>query len=362
MRCWLMATALSCAPIATTTLGAQATSTGGTFAGVVVDTSGRPVRDVDVSIPDASRKSVHSDSLGAFVLRDVPLGRYEVWFRKVGLIAVQYAWESRAGGRLDVRVRMRPLPNTLDAVKVYASEERSMRARSSVAGTVTDSAGVPLDGVRVDLIGGQRATITSDDGTFMFRHVPPGPMTLRARLLGFSPATSTFTLEQDDSRDVYLRLKALPQTLDEVRVTALSGFSIPAQVALRDYDERLRWRNAGGSARFIGPERLQSIGGGTIGDLRDFPLAKRCMFAGAGMESCDACVLVNGVDGYYRPLTTFVVTDLEAVEYYPPTSSAGGETEWTGTVAERMQAVNRNCRGGVGQHPAYFVLWTKGSR
>ena len=312
-------------------------------------------------IPDGAW-TTRTDGSGAFVLAGVKPGRYEVWFRKVGLIVVHYGWESRVGARLEVRVKMRPLPNTLDPVRVYAAEERTMRARSMVSGTVTDSAGVPLDGVRVDLIGGQRSTITSDDGAFTFRHVLPGPVVVRARLMGFSPASTTFTLLDEDAREIHLRLKPLAQMLDDVRVTAESGFDLPSQVALRDYDERLRWRNLGGSARFLGPERLRSISGGTIGDLRDFPEAPRCMFAGSGLSTCDACVLVNGTRGWHRPITTFNVNEIETIEYYPPSASFHGETEWTGTVADRMNLVHPQCRGRLGDHPAYFVIWTKGSR
>jgi hypothetical protein len=86
------------------------------------------------------------------------------------------------------------------------------------------------------------------------------------------------------------------------------------------------------------------------------------MFPGSGLGTCDACVLVNGLDGYYRPIFTFAMNDLEAIEYYPPTRGAHGETEWTHTVAERMNHVHKNCREEKGAHPAYFVLWTKGSR
>jgi hypothetical protein len=239
-----------------------------------------------------------------------------------------------------------------------------MRARSMVSGTVTDSAGVPLDGVDVQLVGAQRTTTTADDGSFVFRHVAPGPMTVRARLLGFAPASTRFTLADDDTREVHLRLRALAQTLDEVRVTAESGYDIPTRVAQRDLDERLRWRQEIGSTRFFGPERLRSIGGGTVAEIHDYPNAPECMFPGqrGARPPCDACVLVDGLRGYYRPITTFDVNDIDMIEYYPPTRGGHGETEWTGTVAEQMSRVHKDCRGRLGDHPAYFVLWTKGSR
>ena len=340
---------------------AQTSPDGGTFAGVVVDTAGHLLRDVEVLIPDIG-VTTRSDSAGAFTLLGVKPGRYEVWFRKVGFIVVQFAWESRVSARLEVRVKMRPLPNTLDPVRVYASEERTMKARSMVSGKVTDANGVPLDGAQVQLTGAQRSTLTADDGSFAFRHVAPGPLVLRARLLGFSPATTRFTLEDDDVREFLLVLKPLAQTLDEVRITAESGFDIPSQVALKDFDERLRWRHVAGSSRFWGPERLSSIGGGTVMDIRDYPSAPLCNFPGNRNYPCEACVLVDGVRGYFRPINTFVVNDLDMIEYYPPAAGTRGETEWTGTVAERLSHVNAKCRGELGTHPAYFVIWTKGSR
>jgi hypothetical protein len=258
---------------------------------------------------------------------------------------------------------MRPLPNTLDPVVVYASEERTMKARSMVSGNVTDSVGVPLDGVQVQLVGTGRTTITSDDGAFVFRHVAPGELMVRARLLGFAPATHSLTLVDNDDRKVYLRLKPLAQELDEVVITAESGFG-SAQSAWRDYDERMRWRSPNGTALFIGPERLQALG------TLPADLALRGVFAGftrgtqaasarqAGLIAGDVCILENGVRPLIAPLATYRSSDLEMVEYYPPSPP---ETDLTGTVAAHL-SVRRGCELFEGRHPAYYVLWLKGAK
>jgi hypothetical protein len=352
-------------PVLASRAQAQTSPNGGTIAGVVVDTAGQPLRDVEVVIPDADVRT-RTNSTGAFELLGVKPGRYEVWFRRLGLIVVQYPWESRIGARLEVRVKMRPLPNTLDPVVVYASEERSMKARSMVSGTVTDSAGVPLDGVQVQLAGTGRTTVTSDDGSFVFRHVAPGDMVVRARLLGFAPASHAFTLLDTDDRKVYLRLKPLAQELDEVVVTAESGFG-PMQGAWKDYDSRMRWKTTSGSAMILGPERLQSLGGIPLDlALRGAPQGFSRKTVGANsrakdsrfMITGDVCILENGLRAVSRPLRSYAASDLEMIEYYP---NPPPETELTGTVAERMSAI-RGCGGVIGSHPPYYVLWFKDAK
>ncbi|MEO8624068.1 MAG: carboxypeptidase regulatory-like domain-containing protein, partial [bacterium] len=188
--------------------------TTGTLAGIVKDTLGNVLADVDVSIPDI-RRSARSDAAGNFVLAQIPPGTYEVWTRRIGYIIVQFKWTARADERLEVALTMRPLPHTLDPVTIWASEDRQMKSKSLVKGIVMDSAGFPVQGVEVQLIGSGRATVTGSDGTFAFRHVKPGQLIVRARLLGYSPSTSRFQLVEDDEREVFLRMGNLAQQLDE---------------------------------------------------------------------------------------------------------------------------------------------------
>ncbi len=338
----------------------------GTLAGVVRDTLGQPLAEVDVSIPDHAW-SARTDETGTFVIAGIPPATYEVWARKIGFISVQFRWTSKADERLEVALRLRPLPHTLDPVVVWAGEERQWRSSSLVHGVVTDSMGYPMSGAQVQLIGTGRATVTAEDGTWTFRHVPPGDLVVRARLMGYSPSVMHFRLTADDQREVLLRLGNLAQQLDEVRVTDASGFGRDA-AAWKELDMRTRWHTEG-SSQVFGPEKLSRLGatpidlvtrGVAVGRVRG-PTSIRGsppIRTGIGSQAPgDACILLDGITPVSRPLRSFSADDLEMIEFYPPTPP---ETDLTGTVADRMTGVP-GCMGDRQSHPAYYVLWFKGA-
>ena len=350
--------------------GGQATSqaltspTSGTLAGVVRDTGGRALAGAEVSIPELN-KGVKADSSGAFVLADVLPGTHEVWVRRLGFIVVQFPWDARAGARLEVAIKMRILPRTLDPVVVYASEERTMKSRSVVHGFVVDADGRPIEGADVALLGAGRTTKTANDGSFIFRHAPEGVLTVRAREIGYAPAVSRFQLLANDDRAVYLRLDGKAQQLDAVNVTADEPYD-PAEGAWRDLDQRTRWRNAGGSSLVLGPERLAKFGKSSLNvALREVtglsPRGSTNIIAGAAssasrnlVPSGDVCVLENGYRAMTRPLSSYGANQVASVEYYPATPP---ETELTGTVAAFMNRIPGCEETAAGKHPAWYVIW-----
>lgn len=336
-----------------------------TLAGVVRDTGGKPRAGAEIFIPQLKR-SVKADAAGSFLLDSVAPGAHEVWVRDLGYIVVQFEWPAQANNRLEVAITMRPLPNTLDPVVVWASEERSMKSNSVVQGFVVDSAGNPIEGADITLIGAGRTTVSAQDGSFAFRHVAPGELTLRSRLLGYSPASSQIRLAQADDRRVVLRMTPLSHQLDAVNVTARSGFGIVESLALKSFDHRMRLWQPNGKAVFWGEIDMARVG------AMPMDLAVRGLPANAGGRGapdlfarkslpckgsdCDACVLEDGIRARRQPLRSFTMSDFERMEYYPATPP---ETEFTGTVADRFQNVP-GCEKANGKHPAWFVLWRKG--
>ena len=150
------------------------------LAGVVRDSLGNPVSDAEVNVPLAS-KSTHTDRTGAFALLGMaPNVAHEVWFRRIGFESVRFVWKGEEGKRVEIAVTLKRLPNTLNPTVVWANETKSLMSTSMVSGVVVDSAGAPVAGADVQLIGAERATRSAEDGTFEFRHVPPGTVTLRA--------------------------------------------------------------------------------------------------------------------------------------------------------------------------------------
>ncbi len=61
-------------------------------------------------------------------------------------------------------------------------------SEGDLRGTVLDAGGQPLAGAVVSVVGATSAFAVSErDGSFVFRHLPPGPYLLRAHLQGYTP-------------------------------------------------------------------------------------------------------------------------------------------------------------------------------
>ncbi|GAF89183.1 unnamed protein product, partial [marine sediment metagenome] len=114
----------------------------------------------------------------------------------------------------------------------------AQRLTGKITGTVSDADGIPLPGVTVEIsspsmMGGVRAQITSDRGSYRFINLPPGTYKLVFKLEGFQ------TLERENvklsiGKTVNENMVLQPATLEEsVTVTAAapvidatqSGFS-----------------------------------------------------------------------------------------------------------------------------------------
>lgn len=341
--------------------------------GVVRDSLGHGLPGVEVSILDRPEHS-STDSSGAFALVDVPPGRYEVWFRRIGFESSQFDWQAHAGEEVSVEAHLRLLPRTLDPVIVRAQEERSLSARSSIGGTVIDTAGVPVPNASIELLGTGRTTITLADGSFRFRHVPAGAVTLRARRLGFAPNVVRTELADRDDRGITLRLRQLPQTLDAVEIRERSGYGA-SELAWREYDARQRFDKSALSV-FFGPDQLRRYGAtsldvvattsdiaasGELARLRSPSVdIKGGATFGGGMPGLpdDACILENGSKARLAPLRSYSAKELEALEYYPPSPP---ETEVTRSVSARFMSIRQCAPSGSGDHPAYWVVWRKGA-
>ena len=341
------------------------------LAGVVRDSLGNPVSDAEVNVP-LSNKSTHTDRNGAFALIGMaPNVAHEVWFRRIGFESVRFVWKGEEGKRVEIAVTLKRLPNTLSPTVVWANETKSLASTSMVSGVVVDSAGVPVAGADVQLIGAERTTTSAEDGTFEFRHVPPGAVTLRARHMGFAPSALMIELEKDDQRDVAIRIRRLVQTLETVNVTEASGYG-RTDAAWLEFGRRERWRSNSGLEVALGPKRLREAGGMPLDWLLQPYVvnpagrsrAPRSITARnstrAGLPETvpgGACILENGITFRHWPLEVYSADEVDRVEYYP---AAPPEREYTGTIEPRMHAECR--RAPDGTHPAWLVLWLKGAR
>jgi len=93
--------------------------------------------------------------------------------------------------------------------------------QASLTGTVTDPASAqPLAGVRITVVGTNRAVFTSQDGRYTITAVPSGTQRLLAALIGYGALTQTVTVPADGSVTLNFALKVSALALDALVVTA----------------------------------------------------------------------------------------------------------------------------------------------
>ncbi|HWP03958.1 MAG TPA: TonB-dependent receptor [Gemmatimonadaceae bacterium] len=93
---------------------------------------------------------------------------------------------------------------------------------ASVSGTVRDAATQrPLAGVTVEVSGAERSTTTRADGRFELGNLPPGPLTIRVRYIGYRATSRQISLPPGGSQAADFNLTAQPVLLDEVVVTGV---------------------------------------------------------------------------------------------------------------------------------------------
>jgi hypothetical protein len=351
-------------------VGAQVTPTQpATLAGVVRDSAGAPLSDVEVVFRDAAR-GVRTNARGEFVLADVLPGAHRIWFRRLGYNSVEYDWAARFGVRTEVTVTLHVIPQRLDPVVVRADEDRRMKTSSSILGLVMDGLGNPVPEAEVQLVGANKAGLTLANGGFLFRPLALGKYMIRVRKLGYSPAVMTINLISGDDREVVIRMDRLPVELDPIVSSDRSGYGFRDQQVYEDLERRMRWHNF--QTVVLGPDELKRYygspldfaakamgvtareqGGRTV--VRSIMSGPQRLPKATPSEFGDACILLNGKTSLKQPLSTFTTDDIEFLEVYPP------GTDLTGTVGDRM--THQGCKpGGRGRHPTYWVLWLKGEK
>lgn len=333
-----------------------------TLAGVVRDTAGVAISNVEVYLRGTTHATRTNDR-GEFTLAGVEPGTYRAFFRRLGYRSMEYAWAPVSGERTEVAVALEPIPRNLDPVIVRAEEDKRYAAHASIKGIVVDSAGVPLEEAEVRIVGANTAGMTRANGGFLFTPLPLGAQIIRVRKIGYSPVTLTVDLHADDERELYIRMTALAHELDPFVVYAQSGFG--SQRSWDELERRKHWVDA--SSRMLGPDELRryySFGLDEVAKIMNLrpdgsrtparfkPDAMASPSSNYGWDE-DSCILLNGTTPIEQPLHTFKADEIELLEIYP------AYTELTGTVGAYF--VSRKCvPNSLLQHPTYYVIWLKG--
>lgn len=334
------------------------TPPGGALVGVIRDPAGDALADVNVTLV-GERVATRTDSAGGFALRDVPPGTHTALFRRIGFRSVEYRWVARSGGVIEVAVAMTPVPRQLDRLVVEAPVHSRRRGTSSIGGTVTDSAGSPVDGADVRLLGAGLSTITDSTGRFQFEMLAAGSYIVRVRRHGLMSANYVMQILDDDNRGITLKQFGLPKTTNPRDTASASGYGI-ADIGFDAFDRRAR---NGSGPPVVGPADLVRAARASLNVVLQEHLAADAMRlrrsstarAGAGSSDDGDCLLLDGKRAVYQPLQTFTSVDVQLLEVVRANAFVDP------FVVSQMDML-RECRGSIDHHPSYFVLWTRSMR
>lgn len=117
------------------------------------------------------------------------------------------------------------LPVTAVAWLALAVVASPLTAQSgTVSGRVIDSrSGVPITTAQVTITGTSLGAAVDAEGRFRIVNVPPGPHEVRARSIGYQPATAAFSVAADGSASVNLSMNESATALDAVLITGAVG-------------------------------------------------------------------------------------------------------------------------------------------
>jgi hypothetical protein len=182
---------------------------GRTIAGIVVDSSGRPVDSAEV-IVEARRRSVFTGADGRFRLEGIPPARYTVVARKVGHLPDQARVVVENSRGVEVRLQLSAFAYRLNASITVAKQ-------TGLSGVVSDTGLRALDGALVRIRGTQFSATSDSAGRFRI-DLPPGSYVATIAHPGFRTQTLSVELPKDEGRNIAAMLEpaARPMTNREV--------------------------------------------------------------------------------------------------------------------------------------------------
>jgi hypothetical protein len=141
----------------------------GSIAGVVKDSIGTVLGNAFITTTPATTK-VATNSVGAFVLSNVPMGAYNISASKTGYVdASLTAIGVVAGGTTRVSLSLAPVAPTTGTL---TGTVFGRKTGSGASGPVAES--VPLSGAQVCIQATHTCVTTAADGTYLFKDLAPG--------------------------------------------------------------------------------------------------------------------------------------------------------------------------------------------
>lgn len=214
----------------------------------------------------------------------------------------------------------------LAVASAFSSVQAVAQTRGTIHGTVRDSAGA-IAFVEISMKGTDATVMTDENGRFRFTGVPFGSVELKARRIGYTPATQTIEFSKGTEPVVEILMSAAPGYLPSVEVHE------PRQV----YDSRLQGfkeRSAKGVGYFITRERLEKLNSYRMVDvIRDIPGVRIRTLRGGGSTltlrgaQCAPLLFVDGnpASAGVVDLEMFDLGMVEGIEVYSGLASVPAE-------------------------------------
>ena len=197
-------------------------------------------------------------------------------------------------------------------------------------GWVVDSAGQPIIGAQVQIVGTSHRAAIGENGAFRLEGLPPGRHTLLTRAIGFRPDQRTVTIN-GTTDSIRVVLQPMPQLLDEVVVTPDTDIY---EARLRNFVMRVGTARGG---RVFREEEIQRRGRHHLGHLLGhfFGISPGTFNHPAGFgdqrrpSGCVPGLVVNGGNlETTMSIAQFKAEDIETIEAYP-TAPLEYRSQWT---------------------------------
>jgi len=198
--------------------------------------------------------------------------------------------------------------------------------QGNIAGTVTDSAGLPLVGVEISVDGLAVRTTTDEHGVFHLGGIPYGTQILNARRLGFAPERTSIEISTPADATATIRLKAIAENLPPV-VIHPGRMNYTGRLA--GYYERLEKKSGGGY--FITREQIDHENPRLLGQLLQRVPGVMAVRGRGGITGIRlrgrTCWPLIWIDGTPMPsgevdLDSFVPSSIHGIELYLGSTTA----------------------------------------
>jgi len=266
---------------------------------IVDDSSGAPLPNTVVTIPDLGRRWV-TDSAGVFVIDSIALGTYVMSIRRVGYEAADGEFTVERSGSLEVALR-RQLPD--------------FSSRGRIVGTVIDwSTRQPVAGALVSVVEAGRQVVTDEQGGFAIQELPAGALSLTVEMLGYATRREPISVEAGHTTSAKIALAVEPIELGPVVVEVRSNYLERVGFYRRAREEPGGWRWTA--------EEIDRSGAFYLSDvLRQAPgVTVHRGFAGIRVLGRGVCRMTIYVDGFragrYFDLDEIFHSTVGAIEVY----------------------------------------------